>query len=119
VYKARLLKILPLSGSEPLIFISQSASVSKLGVGRSGVGIPREGRVFFFSKLSSRNLEPDSLSCPIIIGFPFPGAKRPGREVDQSPPSSAEDINVRSSISTPSICPHGVCRYFNILSIVR
>jgi hypothetical protein len=112
VYKECPLKILPLSGSEP-------ASVSKRRAGLFGVGIPREGRIFFFSKLSRWNLEPHSLSCPMSIGFPFPVAKRPGRETDQLPPSSAEGNNVRSSISTPSVCPHSVCSYFNILFIER
>jgi hypothetical protein len=114
VYKICVLKLIPLSGFEPLIFSSQSASVSKLRAGRSGVGIPREGRGFFLSRPSRRNLEPHSLSCPMSIGFPFPGTKRPGREADQSPPSSAEGNNVRSFISTPSICPRGVCRNFKI-----
>ena len=88
--------------------------MSQLRTGRSGVRIPRKKRVFFFSKPSSWNLEHHSSSCPVCIGFPFPGIKRQGREADQSPPSSAESNNVRSSISTPSICPRDVCRHFNI-----
>jgi len=109
-----MLKLLPLSGFELLIFSSQSASVSKLRAGQFGVGIPREERVFAFSNPSSQNLEPRSLSCPLSIGCPFLGEKRPGREADHSPPSSTEGNNVESSISSPSIYPRGVCKYFNI-----
>jgi hypothetical protein len=36
------------------------------------------------------------------------GVKRPGREADHSPPSSAEVKNTWSYISTPPICLHGV-----------
>jgi hypothetical protein len=36
------------------------------------------------------------------------GVKRPGREADQSPPSSAEVKNAWSYISTPPIHLHGV-----------
>jgi hypothetical protein len=33
-------------------------------------------------------------SCPIGTGSPFPGGKaRPGRDADQSPPSTAEVVN--------------------------
>jgi hypothetical protein len=114
VYKVCILKLLPLSGFELLMFSSQSAAVSKLRAGRSGVGIPREGRVFAFSKPSSQNLKPHSLSCPLSTGFPFLGAKRPGREADHSPPYSAEGNNGQSSISTLSIYPRDVCKHFNI-----
>jgi len=36
------------------------------------------------------------------------GIKRPGREADHSPPSSAEDKNAWSYTSSPSIRLHGV-----------
>jgi hypothetical protein len=36
------------------------------------------------------------------------GIKRPGREADHSPPSSAEVKNAWSYTSTPPICLHGV-----------
>jgi hypothetical protein len=38
----------------------------------------------------------------------FPGGKRPGREADHSPPSSAEVKNVWSYTSTPPVRLHGV-----------
>jgi hypothetical protein len=34
-----------------------------------------------------------SASCPVGNGGSFPGVKRPGREADHSPPSSAEVKN--------------------------
>jgi hypothetical protein len=40
-------------------------------------------------------------SNPMGTGGSFPGVKRPGREVDHSPPSSAEVKNTWSYISTP------------------
>jgi len=38
----------------------------------------------------------------------FLAVKWPGREVDVSPPSSAEGKNGQSYISTPALCRHGV-----------
>jgi hypothetical protein len=40
-------------------------------------------------------------SYPMATGGSFPGVKRPGREADNSPPSSAEVKNARSYTSTP------------------
>jgi hypothetical protein len=46
-------------------------------------------------------------SYPMGIGALSPGVKRPGREPDYSPPSSAEVKNLRTYTSTP-IRLHGV-----------
>jgi hypothetical protein len=43
----------------------------------------------------------------------FAGWKRPGRDVDHSPPSSAEVKNEYSCTPAPVICLHGVGRDFN------
>jgi hypothetical protein len=46
---------------------------------------------------------------PMGAGGSFPGGvKRPGREADHSPPSSAEVKNAWSYTSTPPIRIHGV-----------
>jgi hypothetical protein len=58
-------------------------------------------------------------------GGSFPGVKRPGREADHSPPSSAEVKNTWSYTSTPPIRLHGVVLsstqgqlYFYIIIII-
>ena len=40
----------------------------------------------------------------------YPGINRPGREVNHSPPFSAEVKNEWSCDSTPALCLHGVDR---------
>jgi hypothetical protein len=40
-------------------------------------------------------------SCPMGSGGPSPGLKRPGREVDHSPPASAEVKEMWIYTSTP------------------
>jgi hypothetical protein len=48
---------------------------------------------------------------PLFNGYGlFPGGKRPGRELNPSPPSRAENKNEWSSTSTSAICLHGVDR---------
>jgi hypothetical protein len=47
-------------------------------------------------------------SYPMGTRGSFPGVKRPGREADHSPPSSAEAKNAWSYTSTTPICLHGV-----------
>jgi hypothetical protein len=49
----------------------------------------------------------------------FPGAKWPGNEADQSPPSSAKIKNVWSYTTTPPMCVHGIFRdNFSFLLII-
>jgi hypothetical protein len=62
--------------------------VTRLWVGRSGVRIPEGVRHFLFSKSADRLWGPPS---PLFKGCPssFQEVKRPGREVDNSPPSTA------------------------------
>jgi hypothetical protein len=47
-------------------------------------------------------------SYPMGARGSFPGVKRPGREADHSPPTSAEVKNVLSYTSTPPIRLHGL-----------
>jgi hypothetical protein len=47
-------------------------------------------------------------SYPLGTTGSFPGVKRPGREADHSPPSSAEVKNAWGYTSTPPICLHDV-----------
>jgi hypothetical protein len=47
-------------------------------------------------------------SYPMGTGGSFTGVKRPGRDADQSPPSSAEVKNMWSYTSIPPIYLHGV-----------
>jgi hypothetical protein len=44
----------------------------------------------------------------LVAERPSPGVKRPGREVDHSPPSSAEIKNEWSYTSFPSLRRHGM-----------
>ena len=73
MYKVFLLKLLPLSGFELLIFSSQSASVFKLRAGRSGVGIPRaEGFFFLLQTFQSESGTPLTLlSNEYWVTFPW------------------------------------------------
>jgi hypothetical protein len=73
--------------------------------GRFGVQIQVRARVSF-SKSSRPPLGPTQ---PVINRHrgPFPGVKRPGRDVNHSP-SSVEVKNEWSYTSTPIICLHGV-----------
>jgi hypothetical protein len=51
---------------------------------------------------SSSPLRPDRLWCPPSLLSWVPGVKRPGREADQSPPSSTEVKNAWSCACTAS-----------------
>jgi hypothetical protein len=75
-----------------------------------GGSSPGRGKRFFFSpKRPDRLWGPPS---PLFNGYrgSFPGLQRPGREVNHSPPSSAEVKNEWSHTSDPPICLHGVNR---------
>jgi hypothetical protein len=62
---------------------------------RVGVRVPVRSRIFLLSK-SSR---PDTI--PFVPGAIYPGVKRPGREVDHSPATSAEVKKMWIYTSTP------------------
>jgi hypothetical protein len=60
--------------------------------GRSGFDSRRGHRIFPVASVSGSGAHLDS--CTMGTGGPFPGGKaRPGRDADQSPPSSAEVEN--------------------------
>jgi hypothetical protein len=63
---------------------------------------------FFFTTVSRPALgptQPPIQWVPVAISL---GVKRPGREADHTPPSSAEDMKAWSYTSTPPIRLHGV-----------
>jgi len=74
--------------------------------------------IFLFSKTFKPALKPTHLPTPWVPGAVSPGAvspgalppgaKQPRREVNHSPPSSAEARNERSYTSAPPIRLHGV-----------
>jgi hypothetical protein len=76
--------------------------------------------LFFHAFFDDRSASSNSLSNgnlllvfqPPYRGFFFfsSGVKRPGHDVDHSPPSSAEVTNEWSYTSVPPICLHGVDR---------
>jgi hypothetical protein len=68
----------------------------------------RELGIFLFTTLSRTSLEPIQPPIQRVSGVPSLGVKRPGREADHSPPSSAEVKNAWSYTSTPPIRLHGV-----------
>jgi hypothetical protein len=57
--------------------------------------------IFLFTTVSRTALEPTQPPIPWVPGALSLGVKRPGREADHSPPSSAEVKNAWSCTSTP------------------
>jgi hypothetical protein len=81
-----------------------------LGYGLDNRGFEsRQGvEIFLFTTASGPDLEPTHLPIQWVPGALSLGVKRPGREADQSPTSSAEVKNAWSYTSTPPIHLHGV-----------
>jgi hypothetical protein len=61
-----------------------------------------------FTTVSRTALGPTQPHIQWVIGALSLGVKRPGREADHSPPSTAEVKNAWSYTSAPPIRPHGV-----------
>jgi hypothetical protein len=61
----------------------------------------RELGIFLFTTVSRTALGPTQPSIQWVTGALSLGIKRPGREADHSPPSSAKDKNAWSYFSTP------------------
>jgi hypothetical protein len=59
----------------------------------SRASIPGKGKIFLFSTASRLALGPTQPPIQWVQGALSPGLKRPGRESDQSPQSSAEIMN--------------------------
>jgi hypothetical protein len=64
---------------------------------------PARGKIFLVSMSSRPVLGPTQPPIQCVPGALPPGIKRPGREVDNSPPSSAEVKNTWIYTSTPPI----------------
>jgi hypothetical protein len=66
-----------------------------MGYGLEGRGSNLgKGKIFLFSTTSRPNLGPTQRLIPWVSGAISPEVKGPGREADNSPPSSAEVRNV-------------------------
>jgi hypothetical protein len=78
-------------------------STTSYGLDDRVVGVPSPGRVknFLFSKSSRPALRSTQPPIQWVPGALSPGVKRPGREVDRSPPTSAEVKKMRIYTSTP------------------
>jgi hypothetical protein len=77
--------------------------VTKLCAGRLGFGIVQEQGIFLYltaSRMTLGSTQPPIQRAP---GALSPAVKRPGREVDHSPPPSAEVKNAWSCTSNPPI----------------
>jgi len=64
--------------------------------------------IFLFTTAFRTSLGPTQFPIQWVQGVLSPRVKRPGREADHSPPSSAEVSNEWSYTSDPSIHLHGV-----------
>jgi hypothetical protein len=64
--------------------------------------------IFLYITASRLSLGPTQPPVQWVTGTLPLEVKRPGREADHSPPSSAEVKNAWSYTSTPTICLHGV-----------
>jgi hypothetical protein len=71
---------------------------------RAGVGVLVGSRTFSFQTASG--IRPASF--PMGTKDSFPGLKRPEREADHSPPTSAEVKKTWISTSTPTYHLHGI-----------
>jgi hypothetical protein len=81
---------------------------SGLRAGWSEVRVPAVAGNFSLHHRVQNGSEALPSSYPMGTGALSLGVKRPGREANHSPPSSAEVKNAWSCTSTPPICLHGV-----------
>ena len=96
---------------------------SRLQDGRSRVRIPEEARSFPPKRPDRllRSTQPPMLWVTVI----FPGIKRPGHEVNQSPPYSAEVKGEWNYTAIPPVCLLGVdsenftCFYKNLVGLMK
>jgi hypothetical protein len=88
-------------------FRSLHENVYRLPTGWTAEGVrslsPGRGRVFLLSTSSRPVLEPTQRPIQWVAGALSPGAKRPGREADHTPPTTAEVKNIWIYTFTP---PH-------------
>jgi hypothetical protein len=82
---------------------------TRLRAGRSGFqGSIRGLGIFLLTTASRMALGPTQPPIQWVPGALSLGVKRPGREADHLPPSSAEVKNAWSYTSIPPMCLHGV-----------
>jgi hypothetical protein len=74
----------------------------------TGVRFPKGAGISVFATASRPALRPTHTPIQWVPGGSFPELKRPGREADHSPLSSAEVKNAWRYISIPPIRHHGV-----------
>jgi hypothetical protein len=103
---------LPLPLKKPKLWTYPIAqSVLRLGYGLddqgSGVRFPAGAGNISFQHRVQKGSGAYAVSYPLGTGKHFPAVKRPGREADHSPPSSAEVKSAWSYTSTPPLCLHG------------
>jgi hypothetical protein len=105
------LYVLPCSRSPPLYPHPQSHVGSTQEVSKLGVGI------YLFSTASRLALGPTHPPIQWALKNLSLGVKRPHREADRSPPSSAEVKNAWCYTTTPPIYLHGIVfNYINYIS---
>jgi hypothetical protein len=88
----------------PLLFMNRDSSVSivsRLRAGRLGFESRQGLGIFLFATASRTALGPTHPPVQWVPAALSLGVKRPGREADHSPPSSAEVENAWSYIPTP------------------
>jgi hypothetical protein len=86
---------------------------TRLHVGRPGFDSLQGKEIFLYSTVSRSVLGPTQLPIRCVLGAISPGVKRPGREVDQSPPSSTE---VKNDGAIPPLSHTSSCVVLNLLS---
>jgi hypothetical protein len=74
---------------------------TRLRAGRPGFDSQQDLEIFLFPTVSRTALGPTQPPVPWVPGALSLGVKRPGREANHSPPSSAEVKNVWTYTSTP------------------
>jgi hypothetical protein len=82
---------------------SSASIVTRLRIGRPGFDSRQRGAFFLFANASRPALGFTRSPIKIVLGALSPGVKRPGREADHSPPSTAGVKNAWRYIPTP---PH-------------
>jgi hypothetical protein len=87
---------------------SSVRTVTRLRDGRPGFDSRYGQGVFLFTTASKTTLEPTQPPIQWLPGALSPRIKRPGREVNHTPPPSAEVKNGWSYTYTPLIRLHGV-----------
>jgi hypothetical protein len=85
-------------------------TATRLWTGRSWVRIPAGERYCSLLQTVHAGFVAHPASCSVGAEVFFPGVKRPGQEVDHSPPSSAKVKNEWSCTTAPPVCLLGVGR---------